>query len=323
MLYAIVAVIALILDQGIKYWATVNIVVDTGEAKLIPGLVHLANVHNTGAAFSFLEGARWFFVILCIVFVLVVIYALSRDLITGKVCRWAAVFVMAGAIGNCIDRIVCGYVVDMFEFDFLIFKRPFPVFNLADVFITVGVIVFCVALLSARSSGKKPAKAGGRHAGGADAAEETSVEAPVRRAAIKKPVIRRRPKTEIPDFPKHELPDVPPLDPNDPFAEWEKRANAAKDASAPGKTVYTQPAAAEAQQFRIDAVPPDPAPAAAEAPNPVEPAAPASPARAEVPAAAEPSPAVPDPKPAPAPNSAPAAEESFDLESILAEFKDL
>ena len=312
MLFAIVAVIALILDQGIKYWATVNIVVDTGEAKLIPGLIHLANVHNTGAAFSFLEGARWFFVILCIVFVLVVIYALSRDLITNKVCRWAAVFVMAGAIGNCIDRIVCGYVVDMFEFDFLIFKRPFPVFNLADIFITVGVIVFCVAMLLDRSSPdaktKKHAKAGGLHVSG-EAEQKTEDRSPA--VTIKRPIIRRRQKVEIPDFPKHELPDVAPLDPNDPFAEWEKRANAAKSAPAPGPTVYTQPAAAAAQQVSIDAFAPDHAPSAPEAPvSPAPIPAPEPPAQ---PAAPAPSPTAQEP----------AAAEEFDLESILAEFKDL
>ena len=132
MLYAIVAVLALIVDQALKYWTTVNIVVDSGSAKLIPGFIRLVNLHNTGAAFSILEGARWFFVILCILFCLLVVYVLVKNIITHPVARWMAVLVMAGAIGNCIDRIVCGYVVDMLEFDFLIFGKPFPVFNVAD-----------------------------------------------------------------------------------------------------------------------------------------------------------------------------------------------
>ena len=218
MLYAIVAVLAVILDQAVKYWTTVNVVVDTGEAKLIPGLLHLANVHNTGAAFSFLEGARWFFVILCLIFVLVVIYALSKNLITQPACRWAAVFVLAGAIGNCIDRIVCGFVVDMFELE--LFR--FPVFNVADIYITVGVIVFCVALLL-----EKPKPAGKKAA------------AP---AAERKPVSRRQ-EPEEPELPKPRIDDVPPLDPSDPFAEWEKRANTPAEPTPAVKTVYTQPAA--------------------------------------------------------------------------------
>ena len=315
MLYAIVAVIALILDQAVKYWTTVNIVVDTGEAKLIPGLIHLANVHNTGAAFSFLEGARWFFVILCIIFVLIVVYALAKNLLTDKVCRWAAVFVMAGAIGNCIDRIVCGYVVDMFEFDFLIFKRPFPVFNLADIFITLGVIVFCVALLLEKPAAKtkKPLKPASDEAA---SAVEKKAPAAVRSAEAK-PLIRRRQKVEIPDFPKHDLSDVPALDPNDPFAEWEKRANTPKaepEAPVSKPVIYTQPAAAEVSQqnaVRFSAVPVEP----------VRPAAPAKPEAAPVrPAAPVQQPEAPAQPVKPA---KPVVGDEFDLDSILAEFKDL
>ena len=219
MLYAIVAVLALILDQAVKYWTTVNIVVDTGEARLIPGFIHLANVHNTGAAFSFLEGARWFFVILCIIFCLVVIYVLVKNIVTHPVARWMAVLVMAGAIGNCIDRIVCGYVVDMFEFDFLIFNKPFPVFNIADIYITVGVIIFCVCILLDKPKAAKnniPLAEG-------QAAEEEKKQ--------RRPVVSRRQRTPIPDFPKRERAEEPKLDPADPFAEWESKP----------ATVYTQP----------------------------------------------------------------------------------
>ena len=80
MLYAIVAVIALILDQLVKYWTTISVIVDTGYVKLIPGLLHLTNVHNTGAAFSFLQGARWFFVALSVLFVAAVIYMLVKGM---------------------------------------------------------------------------------------------------------------------------------------------------------------------------------------------------------------------------------------------------
>lgn len=294
MLYAIVAVLALILDQAVKYWATVNLVEITGKALLIPGFIHLTNIHNTGAAFSFLEGARWFFVILCILFVLAVIYALAKELITHPVCRWSAVLVMAGAIGNCIDRIVCGYVVDMLEFDFLFFTRPFPVFNIADIYITLGVIVFCVALLLEKPAGKKkPAAAG---------------SAPSAPEAAKKPLFRRRHKIEIPTFEKRDLPEAPAMDPNDPFAEWEKRAKShdtpkASPAQQPQHTVYTQPGA----------TPPTAAP--------VE--KPAAPQTQETPV----QPVTPQPPAAPVQPAAPKAEtpaaDEFDLDAILAEFKDL
>lgn len=296
MLYAIVAVIALILDQCMKVWTVSNIVVDTGEAKLIPGLVHFANVHNSGAAFSFLEGARWFFVVVCIIFVLVVIYALAKDLITHPVCRWSAVFVLAGALGNCIDRIFCGYVVDMFEFDFLIFKRPFPVFNVADIYITVGVIVFCIALLLEKPAASSQKKSTSAPASDAAAVPAESAAVP---AAERKPLVRRHKKIEIPTFPKHELPDLPVMDPNDPFAEWEKRAGGsvpASEAAPSSSVVYTQPAAAK----------------------PAEPAAPVRPAAP----AAEQAPAAPA-APSSAAQSAASKADEFDLDSILAEFKDL
>ena len=312
MLYAIAAVLAVILDQAVKYWTTVNIVVDTGEAKLIPGLVHLANVHNLGAAFSFLSGARWFFVILCLIFVLVVVYALAKDLITHPVCRWSAVFVMAGAIGNCIDRIVCGYVVDMFELDFLIFKHPFPVFNVADIFITLGVIVFCVALLL-----EKPAAAD-KSSGGADAKAEKSQAKAAKAAAAasapaaqRKPAVRHRQKTEIPTFPKREIPQAPAMDPNDPFAEWEKRANAVQTDSVPsGTTVYTRPIVSQAAPTEITAAPAVDAPKREQQPQ------------VTTTAAENPTPADKAPETKPAVKAAEAVDE-FDLDSILAEFKDL
>ena len=321
MLYAIVAVLALILDQAVKYWTTVNIVVDTGEAKLIPGFVHLANVHNTGAAFSFLEGARWFFVILCIIFCLVVIYVLAKNIITHPVARWCAVLVMAGAIGNCIDRIVCGYVVDMFEFDFLIFGKPFPVFNVADIYITVGVIIFCVCILLDKPKAAKnniPLAEG-------QAAEEEKKQ--------RRPIVSRRQRTPIPDFPKRERAEEPKLDPADPFAEWESKP----------ATVYTQPERAAPKDADL-VNPPAEAPVAAEpAPKPAAPAAktfeapPAAPAPAaksfEAPAPqpqAEPSGFEPAPAPAAPPVTypAPAAREqteadAYNLDDILAEFRDL
>ena len=324
MLYAIVAVLALILDQGIKYWTTVNIVVDTGEAKLIPGLIHLANVHNTGAAFSFLEGARWFFVLLCILFCLLVVYVLVKNIITHPVARWMAVLVMAGAIGNCIDRIVCGYVVDMLEFDFLIFGRQFPVFNIADIYITLGAIIFCICILTEKP---KAAKKAAPQAAAQPAAERKQPRAPEQAPRTadreKKPLLARRQHTPIPDFPKREhTKDVAAVDPNDPFAEWEKSAAPAQEAPAPArteapaatKTVYTQPAAAQKNY----------------SPEAVEFVSLLSETKAAPAAPAEPSPApAPEPAPVPAPTAeaaapAPKAEsETFNLDDILAEFRDL
>ena len=307
MIYAIVAVIALIIDQAVKYWTTVNIVVDTGEAKLIPGFIHLANVHNTGAAFSFLEGARWFFVILCILFCLLVVYVLVKNIITHPLARWMAVIVMAGAIGNCIDRIVCGFVVDMFEFDFLIFGRQFPVFNVADIYITLGAIIFCICILR-----EKP-KAAKKNVPLAEAKAAQEPQ-PARQPAPARAPRPRRQRTPIPDFPRreHVRPDTA-VDPTDPFAEWEKPAPPAED----GVKVYTQPAAAK-KNYSKDAVEfvnlLQDTPKQQEAPV----TAPKAPVAQEAPAPAPKAPEVPVKKPAPK-----AETESFNLDDILAEFRDL
>lgn len=144
MAYAIVVVLVLILDQSLKYWTVVNLALDTGEKQLIPGIIHLTHVRNTGAAFNLLENARWFLVTVVVIFVIAVIVMLSMDIISGRLSRWMAVLVMAGAIGNGIDRLLYGYVVDMLEFEFINF---FPVFNIADIFITCAGIGFCLAVI--------------------------------------------------------------------------------------------------------------------------------------------------------------------------------
>lgn len=157
MLYAIVTVLALIIDQAVKYWVTLAIELDVGTVTVIPGILSLTNIHNTGAAFGILENARWLFVILAIVFVVLVVVALSKNIIRSPLGRWSAVLVTAGALGNCIDRIMQGYVVDMFRLDFF---PSFAVFNVADILITVCGILFCVYIIfgSDFKSGEEKAK---------------------------------------------------------------------------------------------------------------------------------------------------------------------
>ena len=152
MIYAIVTVLVLIADQAVKFWTTKNILLGAiGDecAKLIPGFVHMTNVHNYGAAFGILQDARWPLAAVSALFVLVIIILINKEVIHTRFGRWTAVLIMAGAIGNCIDRVLYGYVVDMFEFEFALFGKPFsfPVFNVADIFITVCGILFCIHVL--------------------------------------------------------------------------------------------------------------------------------------------------------------------------------
>lgn len=156
MLYVIAAFLVLILDQAVKYWTTVSIELGKGSVTLIPGVINLVNIHNNGAAFGIFQNARWFFVVIAVVFVAVVVFALWKNIIRDPLGRWSAVLVMSGAVGNCIDRVMNGYVVDMFQFQFV----NFAIFNVADIFITVCGILFCVYVIFTDEFKKKPAAAG-------------------------------------------------------------------------------------------------------------------------------------------------------------------
>ncbi len=140
--YAIVAVLILLIDQTVKYWTITSLALNETKS-FIPGLLDLTYIQNYGAAFGILQGQRWFFVVLTVVFVAAVIYLLSKDIIKGRLGRWMLVLVMAGGVGNCIDRVMNRYVVDMFSFHFM----DFAIFNVADIFVTLGGIIFCVYLI--------------------------------------------------------------------------------------------------------------------------------------------------------------------------------
>lgn len=146
MLYAIIAAIILIGDQWLKYWVTVNITLSTGEAALIPGVVKLVNIHNSGAAFGLLGDAayaRWLFLGVAALFIIVIIVVLAKHMFKSRFANWCAVLALAGAVGNCIDRALYGYVVDMFKVEFM----NFAVFNVADIFLVLACFAFIIYLI--------------------------------------------------------------------------------------------------------------------------------------------------------------------------------
>lgn len=308
MWYAIVAILILIADQGLKYWVTVNIALDTGHVTLIPGVLELTNIHNNGAAFSMLEHApHWIFIIFTLVFAAIAVFCLRRNVVHGKVGRWSVVLVLAGAVGNCIDRILSGYVVDMFNFLFV----RFAVFNLADVFIVVAGITLCLHVIFYR---------------GDDGADD---------AAPKKP--RRQRSGAAPDAPKARKLHLPAKRKPDaaPEASAKPAPNAAPEAAAPETAPAKDDLFAAWDRAPVAAQPVTPAapkPAAPEAAAPApKPAAPAQPKPAAQPAAeaADPllaylnsTPAVPEtPKPDDATDGSTDGA-AYSLDDILAEFSD-
>ena len=129
-------------DQFTKFLVLQNIPLHS-NVDFIPGLLSLTYVRNTGAAFSSVEGAQWLFVVVFALLTAAIIWEFS-----GKrwpftaLERWLIVAIYGGGIGNMIDRFRFGYVVDMIQTDFM----DFPVFNVADCFITCGCILLMVHL---------------------------------------------------------------------------------------------------------------------------------------------------------------------------------
>lgn len=114
-----------------------------GEVAFLPGLLRFTYLRNTGAAFSSFEGQQWLFALLFAVFTGVVLLEyFKKPLPFTRLERWCIAAIYGGGLGNMIDRVRFGYVVDMIETEFM----DFPVFNVADYFITCGCILLIVHL---------------------------------------------------------------------------------------------------------------------------------------------------------------------------------
>jgi len=137
--HAIVVLLLVAADQVLKAWVAASIPVGAPGPE-IAGLIGMTHLQNFGAAFSMMQNMRWLFLMLTPIALGVIIFALVRRKITHPMGVWSLTVLFAGALGNFIDRVRLGYVVDMFEFLFM----RFAVFNLADVFLTTGGLVFCV-----------------------------------------------------------------------------------------------------------------------------------------------------------------------------------
>lgn len=128
------------LDQAVKYWTAAHLAV--GEAATLwPGVVELLRVHNFGAAWSSFSGMRWLLILAPGAIVTAVLVLLLRRVVRHPLGRVAGTLVAAGGLGNILDRVRLGYVVDMFHFQFW---PSYPVFNLADICIVCGAALGAV-----------------------------------------------------------------------------------------------------------------------------------------------------------------------------------
>lgn len=138
-LAALLAAAAVVLDRIVKHYVIVHIPLNTSTG-FIPGLMDLTHIHNVGASFSMLSGARWLLVGVAVVFMAAVVVLLAKRIVTRPFGVMMLACVFGGALGNAIDRALWGYVVDMFQTTFV----RFAIFNVADIFVVCGGILFCI-----------------------------------------------------------------------------------------------------------------------------------------------------------------------------------
>ena len=145
----ILSIIFLIVDQITKI-LVVNSLVPGENIEIIKNIFSIIYTNNTGAAFSILLGKRIFLIVVAVLIIGVLLYYIKRNKIEKKIDIIALSFVIGGSLGNLIDRIVRGYVIDFISIK--IGNYNFPIFNVADALIVVGVILL---LLGAKGGNKR------------------------------------------------------------------------------------------------------------------------------------------------------------------------
>ena len=154
-LYILAVLLMIAADQLVKYWAFTSLQAQH-TVPLIENVFHLTYVENRGAAFSLFAqfDSRWIFVALAVIITVAIFAVLRKRYIQTTLGRWSLVLVAAGALGNAIDRVIHGFVVDMFDFRLI----HFPVFNVADIFICIGGVLFVIYFMFQHKDDKEADK---------------------------------------------------------------------------------------------------------------------------------------------------------------------
>ena len=294
MLYAFIGLLFLLADQFIKFWTVAHVELNAYPGKaLIPGALNLTYIKNTGIAFGLMSkmpSLRWILLGLLAAFTVFIVLGIAMRYLRTGFARFTGTMLLAGLLGNGIDRAIYGYVVDMFEPK--LGSITWPIFNLADCLVVVFGVLFCISLI----------------AGGIGAPDDYDDE----EEYDFHPALRRARREE--DEEEYEAPRRPRKVRREEDAEEEERpapvrrpqparpARPAAPESDATVQVVARPAAPKAEEKTVEPVKP------AEPVKPVKPEEPPRPARPAEPAEA--------PKPA-----SKSSDDEFDLESILAEFK--
>ena len=141
MIYYLVALIVVAIDQLSK-WAVVQFMELFESIPVIEGWLHITSSRNTGAAFSILQNKQWFLIPLSILVIVFIIYYIYKER-KNKLFSFSLALVLGGAVGNLIDRILTGSVVDFIDVRII----NFAIFNIADSAITIGVTLLIIDII--------------------------------------------------------------------------------------------------------------------------------------------------------------------------------
>lgn len=138
------------IDQWSKVWTVEHIALDD-VIEFLPGFLNLAYLRNYGAAYSILQNQQTFFIVITVVVLSGALWYFIKNMNASIWLLLALSLIIAGGLGNFIDRLRLGYVVDMLHLDFI----DFPVFNIADVCLTVGVGLLFICMMKEEKNGTK------------------------------------------------------------------------------------------------------------------------------------------------------------------------
>lgn len=138
----LVALLMVLIDQIIKKWTTSSLQLHESRSG-IDGLFDFYYIRNEGAGWGILQGRMWFFYVVTFVIIVYLIYLIYKHRQGSLFLKCTYGLLLGGAIGNLIDRIINGYVIDMFRLTFM----NFPIFNVADMALSIGVILLIIQVL--------------------------------------------------------------------------------------------------------------------------------------------------------------------------------
>lgn len=140
-LYFLAIILLIGIDQFVKYWVVAHLALGQ-SLSVVGGLLSITRINNTGAAWSIFSGHQFIFVVIALVATVLIIYFLNQYW-QNIPYRIGLGLLLAGTLGNVIDRIFYSHVVDMFQLDFI----NFPIFNCADMYLTFGIIILAIAII--------------------------------------------------------------------------------------------------------------------------------------------------------------------------------